>query len=99
VLSRLALQALSVGLLRTFDRPGGPLGGVLLAARERLGGRPDRRGGSAAGQSAAYANHRDLRDSVEGRERFRDNKSEDAGANQGRESYIQTYSRSGGWFI
>jgi hypothetical protein len=31
VLLRLALQALGVGLLRTFDRPRGPLGRVLLA--------------------------------------------------------------------
>ena len=53
VLSRLALQALSVGLLRTFDRPGGPLGGVLLGGREDFGDQHHRRSGAAAGGRGA----------------------------------------------
>ena len=55
MLSRLALQALGVGLLRTFDRPGGPLGRVLLGGRESLGDQPHRRNGAAAGGRRAHA--------------------------------------------
>jgi hypothetical protein len=67
VFSRLAVQAPSVGLLHTFDRPGGPLGRVRVGG-EKLGGRPRRRGAAAAGgRGAAPVRQRDLRDGGEGK--------------------------------